>query len=233
MKKKRMVWLIIVISIPLLLFSTYQVMNARTFQFFGGLTSSVDTDQKVVALTFDDGPTKNVDNLLALLDKYEVKATFFLIGNEIVTHPEEAKRIVEAGHQIGNHSYSHERMIFKSPSFIKKEIEKTNESIRKIGYTEQIDFRPPNGKKLLGLPFYLSKENIDTIMWNLEPDTYHSTTSEKVTYVKENIKPGSIILLHPMYEETSTDATEEIIQLLVAEDYTFATVDELKKLQSN
>ena len=72
-----------ILSVCLLLFGTYKLMNSRTYQLFGGLTQQVETSQKVVALTFDDGPTKNTNELLQLLDKYNVKATFFLIGNEI------------------------------------------------------------------------------------------------------------------------------------------------------
>ena len=75
-------------------------MNARTFQLFGGLTDKVETNQKVVALTFDDGPTENVDDIITLLKKYDIKATFFLIGNEIKENPEEAKKLVNEGHQI-------------------------------------------------------------------------------------------------------------------------------------
>lgn len=107
----------------------------------------------MVALTFDDGPTKNGDQLISLLAKYNVKATFFLIGKEIETYPDGAIRIVQAGHQIGNHTYSHNRMVLKRPSYIKEEIERTDQLIRQAGYKGEIDFRPPNGKKLIGLPY--------------------------------------------------------------------------------
>ncbi|WP_442598651.1 polysaccharide deacetylase family protein [Neobacillus sp. D3-1R] len=217
-----------------LLFGTYKLMNARTFQLFGGLTYQVETDQKVVALTFDDGPTKNVEQILPLLEKYQAKATFFLIGNDIEKHPEEAKKLVEAGHQIGNHTFSHNRMVFKSPSFIKKEIEKNDFLIRKAGYKGEIDFRPPNGKKLVGLPYYLHKHNRDTIMWTLEPDTYFATVSEKVEYVNDNMKPGSVILMHPMYDQSGEElkAIEEILKELTNEGYQFVTVNELQEIAS-
>ena len=66
----------------LLLLGTYKLMNSRTYQLFGGLTEQIETNQKLVALTFDDGPTKNVSQILPLLDKYNAKATFFLIGKK-------------------------------------------------------------------------------------------------------------------------------------------------------
>lgn len=230
--KKKWLWLIIFsILLVLLLVGAYQLMNARTFQLFGGLTDRVETEQKVVALTFDDGPTENVEELLPLLEKYEAKATFFLIGKDIEGHPEEAEQIVKAGHQVGNHTYSHERMIFKSPSAIAEEIEKTDELIRQAGYDKEIDFRPPNGKKLIGLPYYLNKHQRETIMWNLEPDSYHNTASGKVSYVKEQVTPGSIILMHPMYDRTgeTLKAVEGILKTLSDEGYTFVTVNELQK----
>lgn len=216
--------------IMFLLFGTYKLMNARTFQLFGGLVSEVKTDEKEVALTFDDGPNANVDQLLQLLDKYNAKATFFLIGKDIEKHPEEAIKLVEAGHQLGNHTYSHERMVFKSPSSIKNEIETTDQLIRKAGFDGEIDFRPPNGKKLVGLPYYLKENQRETIMWSLEPDSYYEKASEKVKYVKENVKPGSIILMHPMYGQTENElkAVEGILRELTELGYDFVTVDELQ-----
>lgn len=210
-------------------------MNARDYQLFGPITSRVETQEKVVALTFDDGPTDKTGAILSLLDDYEVKATFFLIGQDIEEHPEEAKKIVEAGHQIGNHTYSHKRMVLKSPSFIKKEIEKTDALIATIGYQEIPVVRPPYGKKLIGFPYYLNKHQRETITWNLEPDTFFTKTEDKINYVKENIQPGSIILLHPMYDQTDNElqTIEGILQSLTDEGYTFVTVDDLFKFKAS
>ncbi|WP_426452145.1 polysaccharide deacetylase family protein [Paenibacillus sp. S-38] len=214
----------------LLLFGMYKLITSRTYQLFGGLTASVETDEKVIALTFDDGPTKRVDRILPLLDRYRAKATFFLIGMEMEADPEAARSIANAGHQIGNHTYSHRRMIFKTPSYMEEEIEKTDRLIREAGYTGEIDVRPPNGKKLIGLPFYLKRHHRETIMWDLEPDTYYTSVPDKVNYVKKNVKPGSIILMHPMYDQTGNElaAIEGILKALSDEGYTFVTVNELQ-----
>ncbi|MGF7032216.1 chitin deacetylase [Paenibacillus mucilaginosus] len=235
MKRKLYYTGIGILFLSLLLFGSYKLMTSRTYQLFGGLTSSVQTDRKVVALTFDDGPTKNIDSILPILDRYRAKATFFLIGQEIEAHPEAARRIAEGGHQIGNHTYSHHRMIFKTPSFIREEIEKTDMLIREAGYTGEIDVRPPNGKKLIGLPYYLKQHDRETIMWSIEPDTYSTFASEKVNFVKDNVKPGSIILMHPMYDKTGSElaAVEAILRALSDEGYTFVTVNELQALDGH
>ncbi|MEH7098148.1 polysaccharide deacetylase family protein [Neobacillus vireti] len=232
MKKKSAVIGLIVVFVVFLLFGTYKLMNSRTIQLFGGLTYQVCTKQKVVALTFDDGPTKNVEDILPILKAYNAKATFFLIGNEINKNPAEAKRIAAAGHQIGNHSYSHKRMVFKSPSYIQVEIRKTDQLIRQAGFQGEIDFRPPNGKKLVGLPYYLNKHNRDTITWSMEPDSYYSSTMDKVNYVEKNVKPGSIILLHPMYDKSGEElkTIKGILQSLSNKGYQFVTVNELQAI---
>jgi len=232
MKKKAVIMGTGFLFVLLLLLGTYKLMNARTVQLFGNITNQVETTQKVVALTFDDGPSDNVKTILPLLEKYQAKATFFLIGEEIEKHPAEAEKIVKAGHQIGNHTYSHHRMVFKSLSYYKEEIEKTDLLIRKAGFKGQIDVRPPNGKKLVGFPYYLNKHKRDTITWNLEPDSYYNLPSDKVNYVTDNIESGSIILIHPMYDETDKmlQTIEGILQELSNEGYTFVTVNELQDL---
>ncbi|WP_079526761.1 polysaccharide deacetylase family protein [Halobacillus hunanensis] len=232
MKKKWVVAGMILTALLFSLYGTYKLMNARTVQLFGGLTNRVVTDEKVVALTFDDGPTKNVEDILPLLDKYQAKATFFVVGKELESNLDIGKQLVEAGHQIGNHTHSHERMIFKRYSTIKEEVERTNQAIRATGFKGEIDFRPPYGKKLVVLPYYLNQHQVETIMWDLEPDTYFSSVEDKVNYVNENIQPGSIILLHPMYDQTRNEwrTIEGILRSLTQKGYEFVTVNELQAM---
>lgn len=233
MKKRIIVSVIILLLILLTGYAAYRVMNLRDFQFFGEIIPSVNTDKRVVALTFDDGPADRTDEILQILSEADIKTTFFLNGNSISQNPEYARKIAAAGHELGNHTYSHSRMVFKSPAFIEKEIEETNKLIKEAGYKGDIHFRPPNGKKLILLPYYLSKNNIKTIMWNLEPDSYPevAVSEEKITeYVSENIKPGSIILLHVMYdneERKSLESIKGIVAALREKGYEFKTVSEL------
>ncbi|WP_124728235.1 polysaccharide deacetylase family protein [Staphylospora marina] len=212
------------------------LINARDFQFFGGITHRIDTDEKVVALTFDDGPAENTDAILDILKKHQVKGTFYLIGSDLEKNMDKGKKIAAEGHEIGNHSYSHTRMVFKTPSFIREEIEKTDELIRQAGYQGEIHFRPPYGKKFVFLPQYLSETGRRTITWDVEPETYAEIdgNAEKITeHVLANTRPGSIILLHVMYEnrKASLESVDAIIQGLKAKGYRFVTVSELLKLQ--
>lgn len=234
MKRKRSLIIVILVSLLTLTLvfglSIYQLIKARTFQVFGELTNRVNTDEKVVALTFDDGPSADISEVLDILAEKDVKATFYVIGQNIEKYPDQTKMIVEKEHELGNHSYSHQQLIFKSQSFIRNEVEKTNQLIRDSGYKGKITFRPPNGKKFFGLPWYLSQHNIETIMWDIEPDTYYHGYTDLITkYSIETINPGSIILLHPFYGncEADIEALPYIIDGLMANGYKFITISQL------
>ena len=214
----------------------YALIRSRTVQLAGDIVSCVDTDEKVVALTFDDGPTAYTPEILAMLDELDVPATFFLTGREIGENMALAQDIATAGHQIGNHSYSHQRMVFKSRAFIDDEIDRTNTLIREAGFTGDICFRAPYCKKLLQLPLALRKRDMVSVTWDIEPDSYGDVASspERIAdYAAENAAPGSIILLHIMYEggENARNAVPLIVERLCADGYTFVTVNELLALE--
>jgi peptidoglycan-N-acetylglucosamine deacetylase len=237
LKSKKIAIMGSIIFLLLIVFAgiTYKIMNSRTFQFFGGIVNRVDTDKKVVALTFDDGPSYKTDTILSILKANDVKVTFFLIGSEVKKHLEESKKLILAGHEIGNHTYSHNRMVFKSFSYIKNEIEETDSLIKSMGYEDTIQFRPPNGKKLVLLPYYLKQHNRKTIMWDLEPNSVpeiNSSSEKIVKYVVDNTKPGSIILLHAMNDDTGNtiNSISGIIRGLKDKGFEFKTVNELIEL---
>ncbi|MFA7216567.1 MAG: polysaccharide deacetylase family protein [Candidatus Paceibacterota bacterium] len=219
----------ILLAVIVVLYGTYKLMNSRTYQVFGVLITRVDTDEKVVALTFDDAPTAYTNEVLDVLAQKQVTATFYAIGQQIEKYPDLTKKIVANGNELGNHSYSHQRIIFKSQDFINNEIQTTNRLIRQAGYEGKITFRPPNSKKLLGLPWYLDKHDIATVIWDVEPDTYGTTTEFFVSNAIENTRPGSIILLHPLCDTCGEQrqALPLIIDALKQEGYTFVTVSEL------
>jgi peptidoglycan-N-acetylglucosamine deacetylase len=239
MKRGVKVVTIIVLLFIVGFYAFWQVSKARTFQLMGEIVPRVETAEKVVALTFDDGPTpERTEEILTILKAGDVKATFFLTGAEIQEYPESAKQIVAAGHEIGNHSFSHQRMVFKTPAFIQREIDNTDKLIRDAGYSGDIHFRSPFGKKFLLLPYYLSQRHKKNIMWDVEPNTFPEIDRDAnkiVEYTIANTKPGSIILLHVMYpgREESMKAVPQIIAGLKERGFAFKTVSELLARRSS
>jgi chitin deacetylase len=206
------------------------VITSKTFQLFSPAVTRVNTSEKVVALTFDDGPLdSHTDEVLETLDQYGVKATFFLIGKEIAAHPGAARQIVRAGHEIGNHGYTHRSLVFSSYEQIGREVEATDEAIRSIGYSGVIHFRPPYGHKFILLPYYLSTHERTTILWNLSPDDHYKKAEDMSAYVKGNIVPGSIIIMHVMEDHRAEQrkSLDQFIPALQKQGYTFVTVSEL------
>lgn len=208
----------------------YYVMNARSFQLAGRLVDRVDTTEKIVALTLDDGPTDLTPEVLRILAGADVPATFYLNGRDLAAHPEHGAAIAAAGHDIGNHTYSHRRMVLVSRDTVAEEVERTDTEIRKTGYQGLITFRPPYGKKLWSLPRYLSDHDRLTVTWDVEGEVGEEpTTDQIVAETLSGVRPGSIILLHAMFpgRASSRAAIPRIVAELRADGYRFVTVSEL------
>jgi peptidoglycan/xylan/chitin deacetylase (PgdA/CDA1 family) len=198
---------IVTLSIVGALFALRQVARSRTYQLFGDIIYRVDTERPRVALTFDDGPAAGtLDSIMALLDEKSVRATFFLMGAAMEEVPEAGPRLVAAGHELGNHTFSHKRMIFRRPSFVQTEVERTDSLIRAAGHKGLIYFRAPYTYKLAVLPWYLSRTGRITVTCDIEPESFPEVTrspNATVRHVLDRVKPGSIILLHPWYGKRS------------------------------
>jgi peptidoglycan-N-acetylglucosamine deacetylase len=228
------------VALLLLAAATYgfwQLSRARTVQLFGEIVPRVETERAVVALTFDDGPHgPAADEIVALLDKYDVKATFFVCGNAVEKHPAAAAKLVRAGHELGNHTWSHKRMVFKAPRFIREEIERTDAVIRAAGHRGPIHFRAPHCKKLVALPWYLKQHDRIHVTFDIEPESDPKLEEDPlamINHVLEETKPGSIVLLHPWYRERSRAALELMLIGLKQKGYEFVTVNELLKLRQS
>lgn len=224
--------IVLFIILFVLLVVGWRFSRSRKIQFAGELINRVNTSEKVIALTFDDGPMPiYTEKVLEKLEPFGIKATFFLTGEAIENNPDLAKVIVKCGHQIGNHSYSHKKMVFVSSKFVKDEIDKTNQLILETGYKGDTIFRPPYGKKLFTLPLYLRKKSIPTIMWDIEPEKFVDTNDPQniVDYAVKNTKPGSIILLHPMFQsrKTTIESIPLMVEKLLKKGFKFVTVSEL------
>lgn len=231
------VWIIAALVVVLSVFGLFQLSKARGYQLFGTIVPRVETSAPLVALTLDDGPTlRYTRDVLNLLDEKNVKATFFLTGKEMQETPALAAAIVRRGHQVANHSFSHSNMSLMGLAKVRDEIETTDRAIRASGYQGEIYFRPPYGKKLFTLPWYLSQTGRTSITWDVEPESYPDIAEDPdaiAEYVLQNAKGGSIILLHVMYRsrEASRQALPKIIDGLRSRGFQFVTVSELMKHQ--
>jgi peptidoglycan/xylan/chitin deacetylase (PgdA/CDA1 family) len=208
----------------------YFLTNSRSFQLAGRLVDRTDTSDKVVALTLDDGPTALAPDVLRILADADVAATFYLNGRDLAARPDLGRAIAAAGHEIGNHTYSHRRMVFVTPRTVAAEVERTDEEIRRTGYRGPITFRPPYGKKLWTLPKYLSEHGRTTVTWDVEPDSARDANADQiVAETVDAVRPGSIILLHVMHEgrAASRAAIPRIVDELRADGYRFVTVSDL------
>jgi peptidoglycan-N-acetylglucosamine deacetylase len=229
-RKRLTPWFLAAGAIALVLAGAWHLHKSRTFQLFGDLVHAVTTDDRVVALTFDDGPAAPyTDSVLTLLADHGVRATFFVNGSSLERHPDLGRRIVADGHELGNHSYNHKVLIARSQQTIRHEVEATDSLIRQVGSAGRIHFRPPYGKRFIGLPLYLSRTGRTTVLWDLEPDSWYRTADDMVEHVLENVGPGSIILLHVEMRSRTEEraALPRIIEGVQALGYEFVTVSDL------
>lgn len=207
-----------------------QVSRARCLALVGEAICRVETSERLVALTFDDGPTREGVELAArALRENGAQATFFLIGSEVAGREALVRRLQAEGHEIGNHSYSHKRMTFRWPAFYEEEVMRADAALRAAGVPAPTLFRPPYGKKLAGLPNALARHDYRLIMWDVEDPPGAGDARAYADRVLSQVRPGSIILMHVMYRPNgiARDALPLILQGLRDRDYRVVTVGEL------
>lgn len=203
--------------------SIIKVKNT-SFDFDFVTSRKIDTDKKLVALTFDDGPNYNTNKILDVLNKYHVPATFFVLGSKIKGNEYILKKMKNSGMEIGNHTYNHLLLTKYKEDKIKKEITDTNNLIFEIIGKEPKLFRPSYGsfnkkiKNISEMPIIIW--DIDTLDWK-----YHN--SKKITSrVVNKVKDGDIVLMHDIYSATA-NALDNIIPMLANKGYSFVTVSDL------
>ena len=184
----------------------------------------IDPSKKLVALTFDDGPSEYTKRILRTLKQYDSVATFFVVGNRVELFEDVLKEELEIGCEIGNHTYEHKVLTELNAEQIWLQIFRTNEAVKKVTGEYPTLMRPPcgfdNGSTncIIAMPLILW--SVDTKDWQTQ-NCYCS-----VQTVLENVKDGDIILMHDMYE-ASAEAVETIVPSLIAEGYQLVTVSEL------
>lgn len=202
----------------------------------GDIVWTGDKNKNYVALTFDDGPKPGQsDKILNILDQYAVKATFFVIGREAKSSPDLVNRIVDSGHDIGNHTYSHYRLDGLSKEQISAEIIATNKIVEQITKKNVKFFRPPGGRYNTQVIKELKDNNLILIGWSVNPGDYvqgskyfsPSLKKDDITKkVLDETKNGDIILLHNGGEAT-IEALPEIIIGLRAKGFELVTISRL------
>ncbi len=203
---------------------------------FGRNVVRLNTDQRIVALTYDDGPNPPyTDQLLDVLAKHDVKATFFMIGNRIEKHPETVHRVISEGHQIGNHSYSHPLLGFLPPFYVRREIERTDNLLQRFNITGEVVFRAPVLTRFLPVAWVLARENRAHISCNVWSWDWTTQNPDKITEtVLKKANPGSIIVLHDGKAENkdanrsgTIEATDQIITALKGDGYRFVRLSDV------
>ncbi len=189
---------------------------------------------KVIALTFDDGPWPRwTEQILDILKKNNIKATFFMVGEVVQDYPQLAKQVVLDGHAIGNHTRTHPYHQFNEAG-ASEEIDRTAELIYKTTGVRTSLFRPPGGILTNGLAAYAQKQNNVVVMWSDDATDYRRPSPERLAHnVLRDAKPGGIVLMHDGGGNRSNTvaALPEIISELKKQGYKFVTLPELLEMQ--
>jgi len=188
----------------------------------------VPEPRKLVALTFDDGPTDVTIKILNDLAKHNAQATFFVLGDRLERFPETTRRIVDEGHQIGNHSFSHKQLNRISVNELNAELDKANEAIFKATGIKPTIMRAPYGEHNTKVLEAAQARGMAVIKWSIDSiDWANGTPVSSITQrALKNVQSGDIILMHDLYAQ-SGKAASIIIQELVERGFELVTVDEL------
>ncbi len=210
-------------------FYTYKVRARDDAGGRGGESSAasqmaIDGRRKMIALTYDDGPSPHTPIVLRALKKYKAQATFFVVGGSVGRYPGSVRRAAALGCEIGNHTYSHNKLTRLSPRQVKSVLNQTNRVVRaQIGRDIRI-MRPPGGSinpavcKAAGMPVILW--SIDTLDWKTR------STSATIRCVLQRARDGDVVLMHDLHLPTAR-AADSIIRTLKARGYQLVTVTEL------
>lgn len=184
--------------------------------------------EKCVALTFDDGPTPFTDRLLDVLQAADAEATFFMIGNKVAANPAGAKRVADAGMEIGNHTWEHPNMTTIPAQDVPEQLAKAQQAIfEATGKTPNL-WRPPGGLTDDAANMQAARDGLAGILWDVIPfDWINDSDTAATRYMlMTQIKPGSVVLLHDSYSST-VDLVQQFIPVLKANGYHLVTVSQL------
>lgn len=187
--------------------------------------AEVETQPRLIALTFDDGPRyATTSKLLDGLAERGVNATFFLIGEQIIGNEELIHRMDEEGHQIGIHTYDHVTLTGLNRADFDAQVDKTRNMLKNILGHNDFLLRPPYGMYDAGVQ---AMAECPIILWSIDPEDWgDKNVAREVEHIVKEAKDGSIVLMHDIYPQ-SVEAALQVVDRLHAEGYLFVTVDQL------
>ncbi|MGA9567517.1 MAG: polysaccharide deacetylase family protein [Candidatus Korobacteraceae bacterium] len=207
-----------------------------TLHAYGRSFIGLAPGSRKLALTYDDGPNEAATpQLLDVLARHNVKATFFVLGRFVQQKPEIVRALASAGHTIGNHSWDHPRLIFASNAELRRQIEQTQSAIfDACGVTPTL-FRPPYGGRRPGTLDAVRALGLEPVMWNVTCYDWKPTTADKVVaHAQRQIRGGDVILMHDGDQHAmgadrkhTVEATDRLISQYKAEGYEFVTITEM------
>lgn len=213
----------------------YQSMSP-TGQWYGRTFTGLPKGSKKLALTYDDGPNDpHTMRLLEVLERHQVRATFFMIGQFVRQRPEIARAVASAGHVIGNHTFTHPNLIFSSLRQTRAELEQCERILSDVVGEHSRLFRPPFGGRRRGTLRIARSLGLEPVMWNVTGWDWKTTLPEYVERrVSAQIRGGDVILLHDGGHRRigadrahTVEATDRIINRYKAQGYEFVTVPEM------
>jgi peptidoglycan/xylan/chitin deacetylase (PgdA/CDA1 family) len=242
--KKLIIFLIAALVIIGLAIAAFTMLFDQVVIVRRGTIYHIDESKKVVALTFDDGPSPIwTPKILDELKKADVKATFFMLGEHVGRYPEIARRVAEEGHEIGNHTYDHNVLIYYKTDELEKEIRDTEKLIKNITGQTTRYFRPPKAWLTDMEKRKIEQMGYKIVLWNLNSKDW-VTFDDKyiIKYILRHIRPGDIILFHDsggVFTAEGGDRHEtvrtipELVEKLKERGYQFVTITELLNIKSN
>jgi len=203
----------------------------------------VPSSSKVVALTFDDGPSLEwTPKILDELKKAKIKATFFMLGSHVEKYPEVARRVAQEGHEIGNHTYDHHVLIYYKPQELDREIRDAERVIKDITGVKTKYFRPPKAWLTGREKEQIKAMGYQTVLWSLNSKDWVTFHDKQITsYILRHIRPGDIILFHDSggvflpeggNRKQTVKTIPRLAEKLKEKGYRFVTLSELLALQA-
>ena len=227
-------WIFLVLTLMWLLITIAGSLFIQWNYHFDSLNKNPEILKNQVAITFDDGPHPEfTPQVLELLKKYHAKASFFCIGKNIETYPELFKTIIEEGHSVGNHTYSHSNTFgFYSTTEVVAELERTNKIVKSISNLELKMYRPAFGATNPNIKKALQLTGLRSIGWSKRSLDTTSLSQQKVLdRVTKNLKKGDVILLHDSSEK-SVLVLEQLLLFLQKKNMEAVTIDSLFNIKA-